>query len=245
MNSFGAKSTLSVDGREYEIFRLDALQAKFDVARLPFSLKVLLENLLRNEDGRTVDGRRHRGAREVGRRQDEPSREIAFRPAARPAPGLHRRARGRRPRRDARRDGRPRRRPDADQPAPAGRARDRPLGAGRRVRHAAARSASTPSCEFQRNRERYAFLRWGQKAFRQLPRRAARHRASCHQVNLEYLARVVFGERGRRREHAGLPRHARRHRLAHDDDQRPRRARLGRRRDRGRGGDARASRSRC
>ena len=55
-----------------------------------------------------------------------------------------------------------------------------------------------------------------------------------HQVNLEYLARVVFDERRR-----AVPRHARRDRLAHDDDQRPRRARLGRRRHRGRGGDAR------
>ena len=51
MNSFGAKSTLSVDGREFEIFRLDVLQSKYDVARLPYALKVLLENLLRNEDG--------------------------------------------------------------------------------------------------------------------------------------------------------------------------------------------------
>ncbi len=50
-NSFDAKGTLRVGGRELEIFRLDALQAKYDVARLPFSLKVLLENLLRNEDG--------------------------------------------------------------------------------------------------------------------------------------------------------------------------------------------------
>src|SRR5215212_5465264 len=80
MNSFGAKSTLSVDGREYEIFRLDALQAKFDVARLPFALKILLENLLRNEDGRTV------GADDVEAlarwvATDEPSREIAYSPA--------------------------------------------------------------------------------------------------------------------------------------------------------------------
>jgi aconitate hydratase len=55
MNSFDARSTLKVGDREYEIYRLDALQAKFDVARLPFALKVLLENLLRNEGGPTVD----------------------------------------------------------------------------------------------------------------------------------------------------------------------------------------------
>ena len=50
-NSFDAKATLKVGDRSLEIFRLDALQSKYDVARLPFSLKILLENLLRNEDG--------------------------------------------------------------------------------------------------------------------------------------------------------------------------------------------------
>ncbi len=53
-NSFDAKATLTVGDRSYEIFRLDALQSKFDVARLPFSLKILLENLLRNEDGESI-----------------------------------------------------------------------------------------------------------------------------------------------------------------------------------------------
>ena len=54
MNSFDARSQLTVGDRSYEIFRLDALQSKFDVARLPFALKVLLENLLRYEDGQVV-----------------------------------------------------------------------------------------------------------------------------------------------------------------------------------------------
>src|SRR5688500_405277 len=54
MNSFDARSILEVGDRRYEIYRLDALQSKFDVARLPFALKVLLENLLRNEGGPTV-----------------------------------------------------------------------------------------------------------------------------------------------------------------------------------------------
>ena len=53
-NSFDARATLAVGGRELEIYRLDALQSRFDVARLPFSLKVLLENLLRYEDAKTV-----------------------------------------------------------------------------------------------------------------------------------------------------------------------------------------------
>ncbi|MDE3130821.1 MAG: hypothetical protein KGL16_06670, partial [Acidobacteriota bacterium] len=53
-NSFGAKAELDVNDRTYEIFRIEALQASYDVARLPFSLKILLENLLRNEDGETI-----------------------------------------------------------------------------------------------------------------------------------------------------------------------------------------------
>ena len=87
--------------------------------------------------------------------------------------------------------------------------------------------------EFERNEERYGFLRWGQTAFEGfvvVPPDVG----IVHQVNLEYLARVVFEHDGR-----PVPRHARRDRLAHDDDQRRRRARLGRRRHRGRGGDAR------
>ena len=98
--------------------------------------------------------------------------------------------------------------------------------------------------EFSRNKERYAFLRWGQTAFRNFAV-VPPDTGIVHQVNLEYLARVVFTARIQVRPRAGLPRHAGRHRLAHDDGQRPGRAGLGRRRHRGRGGDARASRCRC
>jgi len=87
--------------------------------------------------------------------------------------------------------------------------------------------------EFERNRERYAFLRWGQSAFDNFAA-VPPNTGICHQVNLEFLARVVESRDG-----VAFPRHARRHRLAHDDGQRPGRARLGRRRHRGRGGDAR------
>ena len=66
-DSFGARDTLEVSGREYEIFRLDALQACHDVARLPYSLKVLLENALRLEDGESVTARERRGDRQLGR----------------------------------------------------------------------------------------------------------------------------------------------------------------------------------
>src|SRR3954453_8370992 len=53
-NSYDARSTIDVGGRKIDIFRLDALQAKYDVARLPFSLKILLENLLRTEGNGSV-----------------------------------------------------------------------------------------------------------------------------------------------------------------------------------------------
>src|SRR5215203_6998859 len=79
-NSFDSRADLEVGGETFEIYRLDALQSKFDVARLPFSLKVLLENLLRNEDGVSV----RKADIEALARWDanaEPSQEIAFTPA--------------------------------------------------------------------------------------------------------------------------------------------------------------------
>ena len=79
-NSFGARADLEVGGRSYEIYRLDALQEKFDVARLPFSLKILLENLLRNEDGVAVR-KQDIEALATWDHNAEPSKEIAFTPA--------------------------------------------------------------------------------------------------------------------------------------------------------------------
>src|SRR3954465_5598942 len=79
-NSFDARAELEVGGRTYEIFRLDALQASHDVARLPFSLKVLLENLLRNEDGVSV-GKQDVEALASWDHNADPSKEIAFTPA--------------------------------------------------------------------------------------------------------------------------------------------------------------------
>ena len=79
-DSFGAKGTLEVGSRQYEIYRLDALQQRFDVARLPFSLKLLLENLLRTEGNGSVAA----ADVEALARWDaaaQPSKEIAFSPA--------------------------------------------------------------------------------------------------------------------------------------------------------------------
>ena len=90
--------------------------------------------------------------------------------------------------------------------------------------------------EFQRNRERYMLLRWGQTAFQNF-RVVPPDTGIVHQVNLEYLAPVVF--RDESRPAARLSRHAGRHRFAHHHDQRPGRGRLGRRRYRSRGVHAR------
>src|SRR5213593_1434257 len=79
-DSFGAKATLEAGGATHEIFRLDALQQKYDVARLPYSIKILLENLLRFEDGNAVTAEDVENvAKWVA--SDEPSKEIAYTPA--------------------------------------------------------------------------------------------------------------------------------------------------------------------
>src|SRR5215218_7012455 len=79
-NSFDARAELEVGGRAHEYFRLDALQSSYDVARLPFCLKVLLENLLRNEDGVAIR-REDIEALASWNAAAEPSEEIAFTPA--------------------------------------------------------------------------------------------------------------------------------------------------------------------
>src|SRR3954464_6154725 len=79
-NSFDARGTLRVGDRELEVFRLEALQSRFDVARLPFSLKILLENLLRTEGNGAVDAADIE-ALATWDHNAEPSKEIAFTPA--------------------------------------------------------------------------------------------------------------------------------------------------------------------
>jgi aconitate hydratase len=79
-NSFDARASLEVGGKTHEIFRLDALQAKFDVARLPYSLKILLENLLRTEGNGSVEAKDIE-ALATWDAKAEPSKEIAFSPA--------------------------------------------------------------------------------------------------------------------------------------------------------------------
>jgi aconitate hydratase len=189
LNSFDAKATLNVGERSFEIFRIDALQASHDVARLPFSLKVLLENLLRNEDGESIHARDIE-ALASWNAMAEPSTEIAFTPARvvmqdfTGVPAIVDLA--------AMRDAMTELGGDAE--------RINPLVPAELVidhsvqvdvfgtRNAFERNAEL---EFERNQERYAFLRWGQGAFDNFAV-VPPDTGIVHQVNLEYLARVVF-----------------------------------------------------
>ena len=235
-DSFGAKSTLDVDGKSYEIFRLDAVAGEgLDVASLPFSLKVLLENLLRTEDGADITADDIKAL--AGWDADaEPDKEIQFTPARvimQDFTGVPVR---RRPRDHARGDGRPRRRPDEDQPARPGRDGHRPLRDRRRLRHA--RGVRAQRRDRVRAQPRALPVpALGPGCVRRLQGRPARHRHRAPGQHRAPRPRRVHPRGGRRA--AGLPRHLRRHRLPHHDGQRHRRGRLGRRRHRGRGRDAR------
>ncbi|MCW3057692.1 MAG: aconitate hydratase, partial [Solirubrobacterales bacterium] len=192
-NSFGAKDTLEVGGRRYEIFRLDALQRRFDVARLPFSLKVLLENLLRTEGNGSVTAADIEALASWDAKA-EPSSEIAFTPARvlmqdfTGVPAVVDLA----AMRDAMADmgGDPAR---INPLAPAELVIDHSVQVDAFGTHDAFRVNAER--EFERNRERYAFLRWGQEAFDDFAV-VPPDTGIVHQVNLEYLARVVFPNEG-------------------------------------------------
>jgi aconitate hydratase len=187
-DSFGARSTLRAGGREAEIFRLGALQGSYDVARLPYTLRILLENVLRREDGVTVT----RDDVEAVARwvpSEQPSREISFGPARvllqdfTGVPAIVDLA----TMRDAMRElgGDPAR---INPQIPAELVIDHSVQVDEFAsRFAFARNAEL---EFERNRERYAFLRWGAQAFRSF-KVVPPDTGIVHQVNLEYLARVV------------------------------------------------------
>ncbi len=193
-DSFGARAALTVGERRFEIFRLDALQERFDVARLPFSLKILLENLLRTEGNGAVvaDDIEALAAWDPG---DGPSKEIAFTPARvlmqdfTGVPAIVDLAAMR----------------DAIAAMGGDPAKINPLVPAELVidhsvqvdafgtRDAFRRNAER---EFERNQERYAFLRWGQGAFDNF-RVVPPDTGIVHQVNLEYLSRVVFSDEER------------------------------------------------
>ena len=188
-DSFGARGTLEVGGREYEIFRLDALQQRFDVARLPFSLKVLLENLLRTEGNGAVRAKDIEALASWDA-QAQPSKEIAFTPARvlmqdfTGVPAVVDLAAMR----------------DAIAQMGGDPAKINPLAPAELViDHSVQVDAFgtrdsfqiNAEREFERNQERYAFLRWGQGAFDDFAV-VPPDTGIVHQVNLEYLARVVF-----------------------------------------------------
>ncbi|OLE35976.1 MAG: aconitate hydratase [Actinobacteria bacterium 13_1_20CM_3_68_9] len=192
-DSFGARDTLEVSGREFEIFRLDALQDPHDVARLPYSLKVLLENALRLEDGESVT-RENVEAIASWDATAEPSTEIPFQPARvlmqdfTGVPALVDLA--------AMRDAMEELGGDASRIDPL-------VPVDLIIDHSVQVDAfGNPRAfdinadrDYERNGERYAFLRWGQQAFDNL-RVVPPATGICHQVNLEYLGQVVFVQDG-------------------------------------------------
>ncbi|HSZ14867.1 MAG TPA: aconitate hydratase [Solirubrobacteraceae bacterium] len=189
-NSFGAKHTLDVSGRGYEIYRLDALQQRFDVQRLPFSLKVLLENLLRTEGNGSVTAADIEALASWDAKA-KPGKEIAFTPARvlmqdlTGVPAVVDLAAMR----------------DAIAGMGGDPAKINPLAPAElvidhsvQVDAFGTRDAFRVNAEreFERNQERYVFLRWGQGAFDDFAV-VPPDTGIVHQVNLEYLARVVFG----------------------------------------------------
>ncbi len=190
MNSFGSRDTLTVGGRKYEIFRLRALEsAGLPVSRLPYSLRILLENLLRTEDGVSVTAEDIEALARWTPEQAE-EREIAFTPSRvllqdfTGVPAVVDLA--------AMRDAMARLGGDP--------ARINPLQPVELVvDHSVQVDAfgtreafhMNEELDYGRNGERYAFLRWGQGAFANF-RVVPPNTGIVHQVNLEYLARVVF-----------------------------------------------------
>jgi aconitate hydratase len=201
-DSFGSRSRLTVGDRTYEIFRLDALASQGDVTHLPFSLRILLENLLRTEDGLSVT------AADITclaswNPKVHLEKEIAFTPARvllqdfTGVPAVVDLA--------------------AMREAMANMGGDptkiNPLQPAELVIDHSVQVDSfgtlesmqmNTELEYERNRERYAFLRWGQEAFRNF-KVVPPETGIVHQVNLEYLARVVLPGGDYPQNGGGLP----------------------------------------
>jgi aconitate hydratase len=191
LNSFGSLATLAVSGKKYQYHSLKSFadSVRIDLSRLPFSLKILLENLLRREDGVTV---RKEDIEALARWEPTalPGREIQFMPArvllqdftgvpavadlAAMRAALHRL------------QGKPAR---INPLQPVDLIIDHSVQVDRYGTIAALKANS--AIEFERNHERYQFLRWGQGAFANF-RVVPPETGICHQVNLEYLAQVAM-----------------------------------------------------
>ena len=192
MNTFNSRSKLRVGNREYEIYRLSAVDQQVgSTKQLPYSMRILLENLLRTENGRSVTADDIRFI--AGWKPEAvPDREIAFTPARvlmqdfTGVPAVVDLA--------AMRDAMKKMGGDPNKINPLQPA-ELVIDHSVQVYEFASKNAFSANAllEFQRNRERYAFLRWGQSAFRNF-KAVPPYMGIVHQVNLEYLARVVFAE---------------------------------------------------
>lgn len=189
-NSFGARSEFVVNGVGYEIFRLDAIE---NSSRLPFSLKVLLENVLRNENGLNVTSQDVEALANWDAKA-EPSQEIQFSPARvvlqdfTGVPAIVDLAAMREAMTELGGD------PAKINPlVPAELVIDHSVIAD--VFGVADALEQNIALEFERNHERYQFLRWGQSAFDTL-KVVPPGTGIVHQVNIEHLARVVFDQIG-------------------------------------------------
>src|SRR5689334_16352576 len=186
MNSFGSRSTLTAGKRSFDIYSLSTLEkAGFKISRLPYSLKVLLEMLLRTEDGRTVTAA-HVNALASWDPKAAPSTEIAFMPARvilqdfTGVPAVVDLAAMREAMRKMGGD------PTKVNPLlPAELVIDHSVQIDE-FGHAGALTLNS-QIEFRRNKERYAFLRWGQDSFRNFAV-VPPDTGIVHQVNVEYLA---------------------------------------------------------
>jgi aconitate hydratase len=190
INTFGARASLDVDGTSYEIFRLDSIDG---ADRLPYSLKILLENLLRTEDGANVTAEQVT-ALSAWNPDAEPDTEIQFSPARvlmqdfTGVPCVVDLAAMREAMRSLGGD------PARINPlVPAELVIDHSVIADVFGRADAFRLNA--ELEFERNAERYQFLRWGQQAFADFTV-VPPDTGIVHQVNLEHLARVVFTRDG-------------------------------------------------
>jgi len=187
-DSFGARSTLNVGGNDYEIYKLDAV-SEGHVSKLPYSLKILLENLLRFEDGRDVT-RDDILALANWDPKAAPSTEISFTPSRvilqdfTGVPAVVDLA--------AMRDAVVKLGGKADSINPLSPAELVIDHSVQIDRYGSADALDLNNkIEFSRNRERYSFLKWGQGAFENF-RVVPPNTGIVHQVNLEYLGRVVF-----------------------------------------------------
>ncbi len=242
LDSFKCRKKLTVGAKTYHYFSLKTAEKNGlkGISQLPFSMKVLLENLLRFEDGRSVTKKDIQSLAEWLVNKGKAEREIAFRPTRvlmqdfTGVPAVVDLA--------AMRDAMTTLGGDPQKINPL-------VPVDLVIDHSVIVDAFGSSkafktnvdLEYERNGERYRFLKWGQSAFDNF-RVVPPDTGICHQVNLEFLAQTVWTRKEKFKPARGkeetveiaYPDSARRHGFAHDHGQRPLRSRLGRRRHRGR-----------